>query len=374
MRFRIRPGPALSILGVALCLWASLAWGLYHLLPQTAVLAVPQPAAIHSARPGALASPISPEFGVFVADFASDPEYSLDRASALGVGWVAIEIRWGEWLFFPTTPLDWSALDRFMAAARHRDLRVLARLLTSPAWSNPSGILDAPPADLGLYADFAAQLVSRYAGTLAALEVWANENTADAWNTPVGVDVRDYRALVELTHDRVKPVAPEVLLISGALATEPAATSPAHSSGTAFRAEGPFLAEFLSMGDPLPVDCIGIQHLDHPSPDTSLNERLTAHAEWIDRPIPLCLTALGFSYIPGDSPTPAEQTQANRLAEAVYNLALPNAPRVQLAIVYNLDAASVSGDAGEIASRFSLLDPAGQPRPAYVRLQQLLDQ
>lgn len=374
MHLRIRPGTALSLLGGALCLWASLAWGLYHLLPQLAVPVAPRLAATHGTRPGALASPLAPEFGVFVADFAGDPEYSLNRATALGVSWVAIEIRWGEWQFFPTTPLDWSALDRFMAAARRRDLRVLARLLTSPAWSNPSGALDAPPADLELYADFAARLASRYPGTLGALELWAQENTADAWNTPEGVNARDYRSLVELTRDRVKPVAPQVLLISGALAAEPAATPRARSAGTAFQAEGPFLAEFLSMGDPLPVDCIGIQHLGRPSPDTPLSERLTAHAEWVGRRIPLCLTALGFSNLPGDSPARAEQTQADHLAEAVYNLALPNAPRVKLAIVFNLDAASVTGDAGEIASRFSLLDPAGQPRPAYVRLQQLLNQ
>lgn len=376
MRVRLQLRQVLAVVVMVALLWAAVAVTLYALLPiGTSVLPGPAPLPRYNVarirHPSRVEIHPDIEYGVFLMDFANDPHTSLDRARALGVEWVAVEVRWGEWLFFPNTPLDWSALDRFMTLAGERGLRVMVRLVTSPAWSNPKGTIDAPPADPEQFGAFASELATRYAGTLGAVEVWAGQNAQNAWDAPDGLAPEAYVMLLKATYRQVKLANPAVTIISGALQAgdPPAGGDPARP---AFVAEEEFFSEFVRHGGLGFADCIGMQHLEESAPSEALAERIPVYERLANRQVPLCLTAFGVPSPPNVPAGAAGQAQADRLAEGVYNLARPDSPAVGLVVVFDLDAAAVSGNANAPGSPFSLLDPTGQPRAAYFRPQELL--
>ncbi len=104
-------------------------------------------------------------------------EAVLDRVVESGSGWVRVGVGWCSLEEAgPGVVSEWylQRLDATVAAAGARGLRVLATLGCTPGWLSGSGSLTVlpEPAQVGEFERVARWLAGRYAGRIAAWEIW----------------------------------------------------------------------------------------------------------------------------------------------------------------------------------------------------------
>ncbi|MFN8484706.1 MAG: O-antigen ligase family protein [Anaerolineae bacterium] len=143
----------------------------------------------------------------------------LDAARAAGLGWVRQPVAWAA---VEPTPgaYDWAALDRVVDAASQRGLGVVLTLAGAPAWARKpldAGAPGALPADPATYARFVAEVVSRYRGRVAAIQVWDSPNLSIGPNRE-HVQPRQYVALLKAAYAAAKAADPGVIVLGGGLA------------------------------------------------------------------------------------------------------------------------------------------------------------
>lgn len=139
--------------------------------------------------------------------------------------WEDIEPQRGEWHF--------ERGDRVIDLLEEKGLRAVIRLSDTPEWATiapngslASGIVDAPAAELANWANFCGTVAARYAGRIAAYQIWNEPNLSREW----GGDTSDPAAYVRLLgacSEAIRAADPAAILISAGLAptgnTEPVA-------------------------------------------------------------------------------------------------------------------------------------------------------
>ena len=124
-------------------------------------------------------------------------------------------------------------LDRFVAGADARGLKVIATLFDTPCWASSApdslkqgcqgafwdrGVTNYPPLDDSKFANIAKWVTSRYGSKLGALEIWNEPNLGDGrfWisDDPAG----RYAELVKAAYPAAKAGDPSVPVLAGALA------------------------------------------------------------------------------------------------------------------------------------------------------------
>lgn len=162
---------------------------------------------------------ISGGYGL-ISEPESDLTRELDIYRAMGVSWLRIDVDWSE-IEATHTVFDWSTVDRVVAAASGFD--ILGVLAYSPLWAtSDTGETHAPPTHTSDYAAFCTAAATRYAGKIAAWEVWNEPNITNFWST--GVSASGYTALVKAAYPAIKAADPSATVVAGAL-------SPATESG-----------------------------------------------------------------------------------------------------------------------------------------------
>ncbi len=136
-------------------------------------------------------------------------------------------------------------LDRFVAGASQRGIKVIATLVTTPCWASSApeslkqgckgewwnrGVQNYPPNNPQDFADAARFITSRYGTKLAALEIWNEPNTERFLVAPNRATA--YAALVKAAYPAAKAGNASVPVIVGALAS----------------ADRPFLDELYARG------------------------------------------------------------------------------------------------------------------------------
>lgn len=145
---------------------------------------------------------------------------SLDKMQALGVRNVRVLIPW-----YDVEPDEgvykWDNIDRVVAAADKRGMGVLATVTHSPYWAVRPGDtpVTSPPADPAVFGDFAGLVAQRFAGKIAAYEVWNEPNGAIAF-TPTP-DAERYTELLRDAYAKIKAADPSVTVIGGILGAVP---------------------------------------------------------------------------------------------------------------------------------------------------------
>ncbi|MBW3669655.1 MAG: cellulase family glycosylhydrolase, partial [Actinobacteria bacterium] len=141
----------------------------------------------------------------------------LDKLAAAKIGWVRIDIGWRAWEEHGKGVISqWQAdmMDRIVAAAEARGIKILGTLWHTPAWANGNKSATTPPDDPAEYARFARYISERYRGRIAAWEVW-NEPNLEAFF--VGTDPVRYAALVRAAYPAFKAGDPNALVVAGSV-------------------------------------------------------------------------------------------------------------------------------------------------------------
>ncbi len=222
-------------------------------VPQPPPPPVPTPAPTPTPAP----APAAPNYGYGISlgdtlPAKSDSQLAsiFDDFTALGIGWVRLDISWSDIQYTDNTKYDWSIVDRVIAAASAHNLSVLPVLGYTPAWARAHGCTashSCPPADYSAFAQFAKEAAKRYAPKgLHTWEVWNEPNNVNFWQP---VSASNYAELLKLTSIAIKSVDGGAVIVSGGL-------SPASTDG---RNVAPidFLEQLYQAGGKQYFDAVG---------------------------------------------------------------------------------------------------------------------
>lgn len=127
--------------------------------------------------------------------------------------WKDLEPSRGEWHF--------DRADRIVDEVERRGMKLVARLSDTPDWALPDGadrtaFLDTPPGDLADFATFCGTVAARYAGRIAAYQIWNEPNLAREWGGNVP-DAGGFVLLLRACSEAIRAADPNAILISGGL-------------------------------------------------------------------------------------------------------------------------------------------------------------
>jgi hypothetical protein len=339
-------------------------------------------------------SPINREnIGIQVHLHREDLSLLMAHLDALDVGWVKVQVSWKIYQPDPGRFDDerFGELDRLVAAAAEKDIKVLLGVAKAPEWSRPTTELDGPPADHSHFESFMEILASRYQGRVAAYELWNESNLQREWNG-FPLYASDLVALVGAGARGVRAADPDAFLISGA----PAATG--INDGIVAIDDRVYLQQMLDAGVADIVDAIGAHpygwanppdssfnnpdpvvpsHNDHPSfffMDTLLDYRSILDQRGY-RDKPLWVTEFGWGTFDGLNASPpvevAFMAHMDETQQATYTLRsyemASQWPGIGPLFLWNLNFAPRLGSA-YAESGFSLLRTDGSTRPVYLSM------
>jgi polysaccharide biosynthesis protein PslG len=307
---------------------------------------------------------------------AADMDRELDLLGGAGANMVRVDVNWSSLETAGKGKLSqWyvDKLDRFMAGAEARGLKVIATLFATPCWASSApatvkqdctgswwdrGVPAYPPTHAADYADVARWLAARHGSKLAALEVWNEPNLPQEifWKTPN--KAADYATLLKAAYPAAKQGDPNVPVLAGSLAF----------------ADRPFLDELYRMGIQGSYDGIAIHpYNEWRAPSDRWQEAWKKYTflpgiEWIREgqlavgdSSPIWITEFGWTTCSGDGWCVTEAEQADYIGQAFGILA--GMDYVAAASVYNLrnkgtDAAGQEANWGLVRRDYS-------EKPAY---------
>ncbi len=115
----------------------------------------------------------------------------------------------------------WEKYDHIVDLAEQYDMELIVRLSNPPAWARAAGDAGgayAPPDNLEDYGDFVQAVVERYKGRVRYYQIWNEPNIYPEWGEAT-ISPEDYTELLKVGAERARAVDPDVVIISGALAS-----------------------------------------------------------------------------------------------------------------------------------------------------------
>lgn len=178
-----------------------------------AVTTTPTPLSV----PAAMATSVGFAYGVQIHLPNQNIPQVIRAAQDLGVEWVKQQI---EWAVYEPTPgnINWAPLDEMVNAMDGAGFKILLSVSSAPSWARDSDQEKGPPQDYQTYANFVGQLAQRYRGRVDAYEIWNEQNLRREWNTPRGISAASYVEMLRLAYLAIKNADPAALVITGGLA------------------------------------------------------------------------------------------------------------------------------------------------------------
>ncbi len=164
----------------------------------------------------------------FLAPAERDGAY--DDMKAVGATWVRFDLK-GDVIDRCDGTYDFAQYDDDVAAARARGIRIVGVLAYTPPCQRPPDQDDKWGPDTAerreSFAARAEAIARRYAGRIAAYEIWNEPNSGCCFWRPSSSPA-NYAALLKATYPRLKAADPDVTVLAGA--TAPVATSEVNHS------------------------------------------------------------------------------------------------------------------------------------------------
>jgi len=125
----------------------------------------------------------------------------------------------------PDTINSFDKYDHIVGLAEEFGIQIQARLSNPPAWahSNPEIGTFAPPDDLQDFINYALTVAERYQGRITHYQIWNEPNIFPEWGHQ-RPDPAAYTEMLCRTHDALKTLDPNIVIISGAIAPTQALT------------------------------------------------------------------------------------------------------------------------------------------------------
>ncbi|HEV2943985.1 MAG TPA: hypothetical protein VGX26_02585 [Solirubrobacteraceae bacterium] len=141
---------------------------------------------------------------------------AIAQASALGAHWVRV---FAPWSYLEPSPGEHSAfwLPRFdrLLSSLPSGTHAIIDFVGAPSWESGSTAPNAPPSDPADYARILHFLAQRWAGHVAAYEIW-NEEDASRWWAG-GPDPAAYTRLLQAAYPAVKSADPAAEVVLGGM-------------------------------------------------------------------------------------------------------------------------------------------------------------
>ncbi len=133
------------------------------------------------APPSPLVAQVTSPYGVNVHAPRGELLHRLfDAVERAGIGWIRIDFIWA--LVEPTPDAErWRVYDDIVAAARARDLQVLALIAYTPEWATDGPAIAGVPRNPGDWSDFCYRAAERYRDAIHHWEVWNEPNLDVFW-------------------------------------------------------------------------------------------------------------------------------------------------------------------------------------------------
>jgi hypothetical protein len=343
----------------------------------------------------------APDFGYGIQVHGNatigDPAATMNAVrNQLGLEWIKVQVQW--WLVKPGPDDEqWFFYDSVVEEAHAHDLRLLLSVVGAPGWTRALGTENGPPDTYNLYAEFLAELLSRYPGQIDAIEVWNEQNLDREWTTSNGISPEDYVEFLRIAYGAIKAQDPGIIVVSGALSP----TGPGNWIN--FADDFEYLDRALAAGMLSYADCVGAHHNGYNIPPDVTFEEAPGAAEavtayfrgpfenpnhsWsfkttvdtyaakvkaVDPGKKLCVTEFGWASSEGYSEYPKDfefaldnslQEQAEYIVQAFHQMR--DSGDVWLAFLFNFDYGNKGGGPTDDPVPYSLLDVQGAPRPAF---------
>lgn len=170
-------------------------------------------------RPAARGGALGDRFGVASSHIKLYPDSTARAEFAsmrdAGIKWVRCDFAWSD-----LEPLqgawDFAGADRAVAAAAEHGVSILGILGTSPPWANGGNEWNWPPTDTDAWKEYVNTVCSRYAGKVAAWEVWNEENIDAFWQPQP--DLSAYLALLAAASPEIRAADPAATVVMGGVA------------------------------------------------------------------------------------------------------------------------------------------------------------
>ena len=339
-------------------------------------------------------------YGIQSHAVVGDPAYAMKViGEQLGLEWVKIQMRWADHQSSPVDEIQWGAWDSVLEEASKHNLYVMLSIVTAPEWTRGVNDQHGPPEDYELYNLFLTEVLTRYAGKVHAIEIWNEQNLDREWRTEQGVDPSNYVRFLQGAYETIKKIAPDVIVISGALA--PTGVHDAENK-TVYN-DFIWIDEALALGLLNYTDCVGVHHNGYnlppdigydevdkagsaddvkftgpwlnPHPSWSFKTTINTMAEKVQAVDPtkkLCVTEFGWASSEGyeESPAGFEFALDNTLDEQAEYIVqaykqMQSSGDVMLAFLFNFDFGNKGKGPTDDVVPYSIIDNNGVPRPAF---------
>jgi len=150
---------------------------------------------------------------------SSTQQNDANAMSDLGVTWARLTMSWHD---VETSKGNYSTkklsqIDNAVSLARARGINIVMDVYQSPQWASGSSDKEAPPQNPQDYADFVHAMAQRYAGQVAAWEIWNEETFSRFWGGTTNPGA--YAQLLRLAYPAVKSADGGATVVFGGIST-----------------------------------------------------------------------------------------------------------------------------------------------------------
>jgi hypothetical protein len=141
---------------------------------------------------------------------------NVAEASALGAHWVRVFVTWPD--LEPARGVHsafWLAQYDRLLASLPKGTHAILDFVDTPSWESGSAAPNAPPSNPADYANILHFIAGRWAGKVAAYEIWNEEDTPLWWSG--GPDPAAYTHLLQAAYPAVKSADPAAQVVLGGL-------------------------------------------------------------------------------------------------------------------------------------------------------------